>query len=57
MKPTVKPPGSNRLKLKHHKLLSNFAFKSNLRHHNPVLQERWAAIKLDNKVGRCGFNP
>ena len=31
IKPTLKPPGTNRLKLKCDILLSNFAFKFNLR--------------------------
>ena len=31
MKPTLKPPGTKRLKLKYDELLSNFAFKFNLR--------------------------
>jgi hypothetical protein len=31
IKPTLKPPGTKRLKLKYHKLLSSSAFKFNLR--------------------------
>jgi len=34
MKPTLKAPGSERLKLEHEKLLSHFAFKFNLRRYN-----------------------
>ena len=34
VKPTLKPPGSKRLKLEAEKLLSNFAFKFNLRRYN-----------------------
>ena len=37
MKPKLKPPGTKRLKLKCDVLLSNFAFKFNLRHYIPVL--------------------
>jgi hypothetical protein len=36
MKPMLKALGSERLKLEHAKLLSNFAFKFNLRHCNGV---------------------
>jgi len=35
MKPKLKPPGSKRLKLNWDILLSNFAFKFNLRRCNP----------------------
>jgi hypothetical protein len=34
MKPTLKAPGSERLKLKYDDLLSNFAFNCNLRHYS-----------------------
>jgi len=34
IKPTLKPPGTNRLKLKYDDLLSIFAFKFNLRRYN-----------------------
>jgi hypothetical protein len=34
MKPVLKPPGIKRLKLEYNKLVSNFAFNFNLRHHN-----------------------
>ena len=37
MKPTLKAPGSKRLKLEHEKLLSNFAFNFNWRRYTPVL--------------------
>ena len=36
MKPTLKPPGSKRLKLEHEKQLSNFAFTFNLRRYTKV---------------------
>jgi len=35
MKPTLKVPGSKRLKLEAEKMLSNFAFKFNLRGYSP----------------------
>ena len=34
IKPTLKAPGTKRLKLQHDELLSNFAFKINLRRYN-----------------------
>ena len=34
--PTLKAPGTKRLKLKYHELLSNFAFKFNLRRYSEV---------------------
>ena len=34
IKPTLKAPGTKRLKLKYDVLLPNFAFKSNLRRYN-----------------------
>jgi len=36
MKPTLKAPGTKRLKLEHDKLLSNFAFNFNLRRYTKV---------------------
>jgi len=39
MKPTMKPPGSQRLKREHEKLLSNIAFNFNLRRYNLVDEE------------------
>ena len=36
IKPTLEEPGTMRLNLNHGKLLSNFAFKSNLRHYSVV---------------------
>jgi len=41
IKPTLKAPGIERLKLKHEELLSNFGFKFNLRRYTTVM------------VGRC----
>jgi len=34
IKPTLKPTGTKRLKLKHNQLLSNFAFKFNMRRYD-----------------------
>ena len=39
MKPTLKPPGYERLKVVHCKLLSKFAFNFNLRHYSLVLRQ------------------
>jgi hypothetical protein len=39
MKPTMKAPGSKRLNLEHDKLVSNFAFKFNLRRYSEGLYE------------------
>jgi hypothetical protein len=36
MEPTLKAPGSKRLKLERKKMLSNFVFDSNLRRYNQV---------------------
>jgi len=41
IKPTVKAPGSERLKLKYEELLSNFGFKFKLRHYSPGPRRRW----------------
>jgi hypothetical protein len=38
MNPTLKPLRSKRLKLEHEKLLSNFAFKFNLRRYIKALE-------------------
>ena len=39
IQPQLKPPGSKRLKLRYEELLSNFAFKFNLRCYNGVQLE------------------
>jgi hypothetical protein len=36
IEPTLKAPGTNRLKVKYHKVLSSFAFKFNLRRYRTV---------------------
>ena len=36
VKPTLKAPGTERLKVKHEEVLSNFGFTFNLRHYNLV---------------------
>ena len=56
IKPTLKAPGTKRLKLTYHKLLSSFAFKFNLRRYLEV-----APVDHDDaKMGCCrlnGWNP
>ena len=39
IKPALRVPGTKRLKLKYYKLLSSFAFKSNLRRYSKALQD------------------
>jgi len=46
IKPMLKAPGTERLKLKHEKLLSNFGFKFNLRRYTQVI----SINALDNKI-------
>ena len=64
IKPTLKAPGTKRLKLKFDKPLSSFAFTFNLRRYNmvgnaytlayaPNSVESWKGQKLLTKVGRC----
>ena len=59
IKPTLKAPGIHRLKLNYVKLLSNFAFKFNLRRYNLVsdgLPDNCMAIHkavTAAKVGQC----
>ena len=50
IKPTLKPPGTKRLKLKCDEPLSNVAFKFNLRRYNVVLNG------LDNLEARKHVN-
>jgi hypothetical protein len=55
MKPMLKAPISKRLKLEHDKLLSNFAFKFDLRRYNEGIKEKERRLfeELDAaKVGR-----
>jgi len=60
IKPTLKAPGTKRLKLKYDELLSNFAFDFNLRRYNEAITslpdytvQAWG-IPIDaTKVGRC----
>jgi len=49
---TLKPPGTKRLKLKHYKLLSSFAFNSNLRRYIKAMMVK-RNLDLTNEVGRC----
>ena len=57
IKPTLKAPGTKRLKLNYDEPLSNFAFKFNLRRHNTAMQWSFetAAIfaHIDAFVQRC----
>jgi len=58
VKPTLKAPGSRRLKLKYDRLLSNFAFNFNLRRHNLFvrifdMRHVAAAGPASPSVGRC----
>jgi hypothetical protein len=50
IKPTLKAPGPQRLKLEFDGLLSNFAFKLNLRRYNPAVGKK---AEKDNPVGWC----
>jgi len=50
IKPTLKASGTMRLKLKYVKLLSSFAFKSNLRRYSKMLLDGFM-------VGRCRLTP
>jgi hypothetical protein len=55
LQPTLKAPGSERLKLEHEELLSNFAFNCNLRRYEEVGDldvEQGGSTKL-LEVGRC----
>ena len=44
IKPKLKPPGTERLKLDHEELLSNFGFKFNLRRYTTVRTDMEAAL-------------
>ena len=60
IKPTLKAPGTQRLKLKYDKLLSSFAFNFNLRRYNTESDHLFHlnyAVTLFNasEVGRCRF--
>jgi len=46
IKPTLKPPGTKRLKLEYDVLFSNFAFKFNLRRYNKAAYE-WKTESTD----------
>ena len=51
IKPTLKAPGTKRLKLKHDKVLSSFAFKFNLRRYNPAMRTCDAVQARLDKAG------
>ena len=46
IKPRLKAPGTERLKLKYEELLSNFGFKVNLRRYSQVTAATAAAVDL-----------
>ena len=50
IKPTLKLPGTNRMKLEYEKLLSSVAFKFNLRRYSTELRKL-----CNHPVGRCGL--
>ena len=56
--PTLKAPGSNRLKLKYDQLVSSFAFKFNLRRYTvrKKREGRERTAELEHLVGRCRLN-
>jgi hypothetical protein len=54
IKPTLKAPGTKRLKLKYYSLPSSFAFKFNLRRYTKV--EAHKTLR-DATVGRCTLTP
>jgi len=60
MKPKLKPPGTKRLKLTYDKLLSNVAFKSNLRRYILGLTLPGVEVPIMSRshstmVGRCSL--
>ena len=50
--PTLKPPGTKRLKLKCEKLLSTFAFKFNLRRYNKAMASIFSGLVQCGAWGR-----
>jgi len=52
MKPVLKAPGIERLKLKHDRPLSNFAFNFNLRRYTAAWRTEWAAVRHYLSAGR-----
>ena len=52
IKPVLKPPGTQHLRLNYDGLLPSFAFKLNLRRYNQVKIRQWNIQGLP-KVGRC----
>jgi hypothetical protein len=52
MKPTLRAPGTKRLKLKHCVPLSNFAFKLKLRRYTEAAEAVAAGLA---EVGRCSL--
>ena len=54
IKPTLKAPGTKRLKLKYDATLSNFAFKFNLRRYTVGALRAWAAHVRTRRRLRVG---
>jgi hypothetical protein len=52
IKPTLKPSGTKRLKLKHDELLSNLAFEFKLRRYSLETMHNFENVP----VGRCRFS-
>jgi hypothetical protein len=51
MKPTLRPPGSKRLKPESHELPSNFAFKFNLRRYSKaVSRQQFTLTVVKDKI-------
>ena len=45
IEPSLKPPGTKRLKLEHDEVLSSFALKSNLRRYSPARRPSWSSAR------------
>ena len=53
IKPTLQPPGTERLRLKYDESLSNFAFKFNLRRYHKGNNKVSAAVYFEDERGRA----
>jgi hypothetical protein len=54
IEPTLKPPGTERLKLKYEKLFSSFAFERNLRRYKKEEQRKLEAVRAQ-MLGKAGY--
>ena len=52
IKPKLKPPGTKRLKLGYEELISNFAFKFNLRHYTMGFNRVHITQQVESSVAR-----